>query len=562
MRFWCPRRSWRWIQRTRPRPSWTRLGGQVWKDMKDLTSKNRESYSDDPTGTYCETNPGLKHHKWQEQIIKDSQHHVEDPASREHSRGEDAQNPQEDDARKESWSRRRSIGKDQSDPRKNVSRCAPCSTVVSHCTFHPMHLHWLKAWWIKSACVSCAENSALAPQSFLHIMSCRNLLGVPERRSTFPDGLEKESGIPCIDPGGGGWFDRLVDQSPLTGYEPKNLIEISSQHTPINFPSRRNSFNTDFNDAPTVAASDDTDTLDAGMTSPLLTQERETNPISDSVHRQAVASDSSNPQQPASPYVMHEGVAGNCNIVFVIMMKGVAGNCNGAIAQKLKNPCWMETEIVNLAVYRPKNHKDSCLRDKISMITLEEKPRELFKLKAQLTENYLIMERDRMIREKRNSDWTAMNIINSQLDSQQWELHHATSGFVKLKWKAAESSKNYGEFVMKRRKELDTWEQMNFMFKRKKNLLRWISSCLRSTLCKTRWMPWIASYWRNLFSKLCGGNSEVCFFEIAFRKIPRPRWHSVLESQLQDRSVRKHIYPWTHHVVDQWSADGWMDRRS
>ena len=101
-------------------------------------------------------------------------------------------------------------------------------------------------------------------------MSCRNLLGLPGRRSTFPDGLETESGIPCIDPRGGGWFGRMAEQSPVTGYEPKNLIEISSQHTPINFPSRRNSFNTDFNDVPTFAASDDTDTLGCGNDFPVV----------------------------------------------------------------------------------------------------------------------------------------------------------------------------------------------------------------------------------------------------------------------------------------------------
>ena len=48
-------------------------------------------------------------------------------------------------------------------------------------------------------------------------MSCRNLLGLPQRRSIFPDGLETESGIPCIDPGGCGWFGRVAEQSPLTG---------------------------------------------------------------------------------------------------------------------------------------------------------------------------------------------------------------------------------------------------------------------------------------------------------------------------------------------------------
>ena len=46
-------------------------------------------------------------------------------------------------------------------------------------------------------------------------MSCRNLLGMPERRSVFPDGPETESGITCIDPGGGGWFGRMAEQLPL-----------------------------------------------------------------------------------------------------------------------------------------------------------------------------------------------------------------------------------------------------------------------------------------------------------------------------------------------------------
>ena len=66
-----------------------------------------------------------------------------------------------------------------------------------------------------------------------------------------------------------------------------------------------------------------------------------------------------------------------------------------------------------------------------------------------------------------------------------------------------------------------------------------------------------ASYWRSLFSKLYD-----CYRGIAFRKIPRPRWLSVLESQLQDRSVRKRIYSWTQYVVDQWSGDGRIFRRS
>ena len=38
------------------------------------------------------------------------------------------------------------------------------------------------------------------------------------------------------------------------------------------------------------------------------------------------------------------------------------------------------------------------------------------------------------------------------------------------------------------------------------------------------------------------GHSEVWHLGIAFRKIPRPRGLSVLDSQFQDRSVREHIY--------------------
>ena len=63
----------------------------------------------------------------------------------------------------------------------------------------------------------------------------------------------------------------MTEQSPLTGYEPNNLIEISSENADqISF--QENSFSTDFNDVPTTtAASGATDTLVAGMTSPLFT---------------------------------------------------------------------------------------------------------------------------------------------------------------------------------------------------------------------------------------------------------------------------------------------------
>ena len=118
------------------------------------------------------------------------------------------------------------------------------------------------------------KNIAPAPQSFLHLMSCRNLLGLPDRRLSFPDLLETEPGIPCIDLCGGGWFGPVAKQSPLTGYEPNNLIEISNQHTPINFPSRRNRVSVPTSTAcPPLPRPMPQTLLDAGKTPPLITQE-------------------------------------------------------------------------------------------------------------------------------------------------------------------------------------------------------------------------------------------------------------------------------------------------
>ena len=62
-------------------------------------------------------------------------------------------------------------------------------------------------------------------------MSHRNLLGLPDNPPRFSRLLETELGANCADPWGGSWFGRKAEQSPLTGYEPKDLIEISSEHT-------------------------------------------------------------------------------------------------------------------------------------------------------------------------------------------------------------------------------------------------------------------------------------------------------------------------------------------
>ena len=69
---------------------------------------------------------------------------------------------------------------------------------------------------------------------------------------------------------------------PLTGYEPKSLIVVSSVHTPINLSSRRGSLDTNLDHlATTVDASETIDTTEVGqLTSPLFSQEREDNPFS------------------------------------------------------------------------------------------------------------------------------------------------------------------------------------------------------------------------------------------------------------------------------------------
>ena len=101
---------------------------------------------------------------------------------------------------------------------------------------------------------------------------------------------------PCAAPQGGLILGRLAEQSPLAGYEPNSLIEASSEHTPINFPSRKDSFDTDFNDlATTVAASEITDTIEVGhLPSPLFSQKRKVSadPFGVSGSQQAAATSS------------------------------------------------------------------------------------------------------------------------------------------------------------------------------------------------------------------------------------------------------------------------------
>ena len=60
---------------------------------------------------------------------------------------------------------------------------------------------------------------------------------------------------PCATPLLDGQSGPLANTTPTTGYEPNFCIDVSSEHTPINFPSRKDSFNLESDLTKTVAAS-------------------------------------------------------------------------------------------------------------------------------------------------------------------------------------------------------------------------------------------------------------------------------------------------------------------
>ena len=114
--------------------------------------------------------------------------------------------------------------------------------------------------------------SAHSQKSSTHSMFHRPLLDVPHPcpsfcstpppstpNSLFMDGIRRPS---CATPPGRLLFGQLAESTPLTGFEPETCIDVSSEHTPINYPSRRDSFNIENNDlTTTVAAPEKTPTV-------------------------------------------------------------------------------------------------------------------------------------------------------------------------------------------------------------------------------------------------------------------------------------------------------------
>ena len=140
------------------------------------------------------------------------------------------------------------------------------------------------------------------------LMCLTHLPFVPHhlRRHRLHTACDWNQEIPCATPHGGLQFGRLVEPTPLTGYDPKTCIDVSSEQTPVSYLSRRNSVNTDYNDlTTTVAVSETPDMKEVGQsTSPLLLQEREetSNPFCVSGFQQQAGGSGS--QQQASPSVV------------------------------------------------------------------------------------------------------------------------------------------------------------------------------------------------------------------------------------------------------------------
>ena len=111
-----------------------------------------------------------------------------------------------------------------------------------------------------------------------------SLLGVPEftpfppvctSATTTPTPLTGIRLDPCATPLWGGPSGHLADPTPNTGYEPKFCIDVSSEHTPINFPTRNMSFQQEY-DAMITASEDLQRTGPWGLENPLLPTERTT----------------------------------------------------------------------------------------------------------------------------------------------------------------------------------------------------------------------------------------------------------------------------------------------
>ena len=234
------------------------------------------------------------------------------------------------------------------------------------------HMRWPKNVWSVCLCASIRGHPFVSCVHFL-VFQIHSLRFLPHQPSLLQAGMSANT---WADPRGGLLFGRMAEQGLLRGHEPKSLIEVSSEHTPIDFSSRKNSFNTDVNDlATTVAASEIAETLEVEeLTSPLFTQEREVsaNLFGVSDFQQAGARGSQ--QQPASSSVLiprQETDLGSSG-------KPVRGNESFSIVERslFRGKRDRDFEIVQLCL----NMKETefCLKGKTFMNTLKRRLNELY----------------------------------------------------------------------------------------------------------------------------------------------------------------------------------------
>ena len=213
--------------------------------------------------------------------------------------------------------------------------------------------------------VSLFESAFSQKSSCRHVFH-RNLLCVLDPPPLFPAILVTESGTTCADPRRGSWFGWMAEQSPLTSYEPNRLIEISSQHTPINFPARFGGLS----QKPIVR--------DSWLHNCLHRREVSANPFSVSFVHQAAAIDSQ----------LHQVWC----IFWKCLMLEVAGNCNEVMGlpEMLYVHCWEEKEIVISEVCHDLNltENEFCLKGRIFTNILKRKQNELFKVNVKLREDW------------------------------------------------------------------------------------------------------------------------------------------------------------------------------
>ena len=248
-----------------------------------------------------------------------------------------------------------------------------------------------------------------------------------------------ESGTTCADPQSGSLFGRVAEQSPITGYEPKDLIEISSEYTPTYFPSRNNSFTTDTDDVPNVVVSDITETIEAGqLISPLFTQEREVSATSFGVSFFQQAAAGGSQQQPA-PSLWQTSNAGSCgklqrsdessSNVERSLMRGKRDRDFGSVSSSQHDWERILSERKKLHEYLEKEAERGLQGECTAQRRFPEAE----------------VEMDRKSWERRNSD-IAPNETNQQLESQRLELYQANErGWSSSR--SARDKRNYEDFV-------------------------------------------------------------------------------------------------------------------